>query len=56
MKLNVELTGLNRTNEKLKEQLDESQAEASNYKNIVYGLQRKIQRIQGEAFETNKIR
>jgi predicted nucleic acid-binding Zn-ribbon protein len=56
MKLNEELTNLTKTNTSLKEQLEESKAEAENYKSLVVGLQRKILKIQHEAFENEKLR
>lgn len=56
MKLNIELTNLNKNNLRLKDALDESQAQASNYKNLVYGLQKKIMRMEGETFETQQLR
>lgn len=50
MKLSADLSSLNKASDKLKQSLEESQAEAKNYRNIVYGLQKKLQRLQDEAF------
>ena len=56
MKLSADLSSLNKASDKLKQCLEESQAEAKNYRNIVYGLQKKLQRLQDEAFENEKIK
>ena len=48
--MNEELTKLARVNEKLREQLDNSEVETKNYKNLVFSLQSKINRMQSETF------
>ena len=48
--MNEELTKLARVNEKLREQLDNSEVETKNYKNLVFSLQSKINRMQSESF------
>jgi uncharacterized coiled-coil DUF342 family protein len=46
MKLNEQLTALNKSNIKMKENLEETKAESENYKALVVGLQRKIHKMQ----------
>ena len=46
MKLNEQLTSLNKSNTKMKEALEETKAESENYKTLVTGLQRKILKMQ----------
>ena len=48
--MNEELTKLARLNDKLREQLDNSEVETKNYKNLVFSLQSKINRMQSESF------
>ena len=48
--MNEELTKLARVNAKLREQLDNSEVETKNYKNLVFSLQSKINRMQSESF------
>ena len=51
--MNEELTKLARVNDKLREQLDNSEVETKNYKNyknLVFSLQSKINRMQSESF------
>ena len=50
LKMNEELTKLARVNAKLREQLDNSEVETKNYKNLVFSLQSKINRMQSESF------
>jgi uncharacterized membrane-anchored protein len=50
MKLNEEVTALTKANIKLKSELEEANAEAANYKQLVYGLQKKIVRVQNDAY------
>ena len=50
LKMNEELTKLARVNDKLRGQLDNSEVETKNYKNLVFSLQSKINRMQSESF------
>lgn len=50
MKLNEEVTALGKTNSKLRAELEQSRAEANNYKHLVYGLQKKIAKVHNDAF------
>lgn len=55
MKLNEEVTALTKANAKLKAGLEEANAEAANFKQLVYSLQKKIVRVHNDAYEIEKL-